>query len=120
MLQINNDLTLSMLKEQFHKMFPYLKIEFFKQRHKNYEGSPKKDLLCQDYALNQLRKKNEPFVLNGSLLVSDLEDQFQNLFGLSTQVFRRSGKAWIETSVTDDWSLDKQNEAGKELSELIN
>ncbi len=97
-MQINNDITLSMFKEQFSSMFPYLKVEFFKHKHKEHEGSPKKDLLCQDYALKQLsRRNNEPLTISGSMLVSELENRFQNLFGLSTQVFRRSGNADAST-----------------------
>jgi hypothetical protein len=36
--------------------------------------------------------------------------------GLYVQVFRKSGKVWLETTATDNWSLYKQNEEGQELS----
>jgi hypothetical protein len=35
-------------------------------------------------------------------------------------VFRKSGKTWLETSVTDDWTLKRQNEEGMELSRMGN
>lgn len=41
--------------------------------------------------------------------VAHLEKEMLEKFGLFVQVFRRSGKVWIETTVTDDWTLGKQN-----------
>ena len=51
--------------------------------------------------------------------VFELEDSFQTLFGISAQVFRKSAGSWIETSVTDDWTLKQQNDQGKELSDFV-
>jgi hypothetical protein len=48
--------------------------------------------------------------------VAELEQQFSDVYGLSVQIFRQSGKAWLETTVTDKWTLEKQNEQGKALS----
>jgi hypothetical protein len=50
--------------------------------------------------------------------VHELETLFQNRLGLYIQVFRKSGKVWLETTATDDWSLFKQNMEGKEWSEV--
>ncbi|MBK9961781.1 MAG: hypothetical protein IPP06_10775 [Saprospiraceae bacterium] len=44
-----------------------------------------------------------------STKVSTLENKFREVFGLHVQVFRKSGNVWIETTVTDDWTLEKQN-----------
>jgi hypothetical protein len=48
--------------------------------------------------------------------VADLEKAFMNKFGLLTQVFRRSGNIWLETSITDGWSLRQQNALGREIT----
>jgi hypothetical protein len=32
------------------------------------------------------------------------------------QVFRKSGKVWLETTVTDGWTLEEQNLQGEALS----
>jgi hypothetical protein len=50
------------------------------------------------------------------MTVAELEQQFSDVYGLSVQIFRHSGKAWLETTVTDKWTLEKQNEQGKALS----
>lgn len=49
--------------------------------------------------------------------VQALEKQMEESFGLHVQVFRRSGNIWLETTVTDEWTLEFQNEQGRELSE---
>jgi hypothetical protein len=37
---------------------------------------------------------------------------------LSVQVFRKSGKSWLETTFTDGWTLKKQNQEGIDLSQI--
>jgi hypothetical protein len=32
------------------------------------------------------------------------------------QVYRKSGKIWLETTVTDSWTLEEQNKQGESLS----
>jgi hypothetical protein len=52
------------------------------------------------------------------MTVSNLEQKFRDVYGLSVQVFRRSGKAWLETTFTDGWTLEEQNSQGEDLSKL--
>lgn len=47
--------------------------------------------------------------------VSELEALLSKV-GLPAQVFRRSGNVWIETSLTNDWTLAQQNYEGELLS----
>jgi hypothetical protein len=49
--------------------------------------------------------------------VEKLENIFWKDFGLSAEVFRKSGNLWIETSLSNSWTLRLQNEEGKALSE---
>ena len=41
---------------------------------------------------------------------------FQERFKVGAQVLRKSSKAWILTIQTDDWTLIKENETGREDS----
>lgn len=50
------------------------------------------------------------------MTVHELESIFLNELGLYIQVFRKSGRVWLETTATDSWSLQKQNTEGQELS----
>ncbi|MEI8136499.1 MAG: hypothetical protein WCH21_04145 [Bacteroidota bacterium] len=52
------------------------------------------------------------------MTVADLEQNFRDIYGLSAQVFRKSGKVWLETTVTDVWTLEEQNSQGESLSKL--
>ncbi|MEI9910895.1 MAG: hypothetical protein WDO71_15215 [Bacteroidota bacterium] len=54
------------------------------------------------------------------MTVGQLEDIFQKQFGLQVQVSRRSGTLWLETTMTDNWTLKQQNDHGRELSEPAN
>lgn len=47
--------------------------------------------------------------------VGELEAALKDQFGLTVQVFRHSGNIWLETVLTDKWTLQQQNEHGKEL-----
>lgn len=55
-------------------------------------------------------------VINAAMTVNDLEQRFSDIYGLAVQVFRKSGRVWLETTVTDGWTLAEQNEQGEELS----
>jgi hypothetical protein len=52
------------------------------------------------------------------MTVANLEQGFADVYGLSVQVFRKSGKVWLETTVTDNWTLEEQNRQGEALSKL--
>ena len=71
--------------------------------------------------MNEIFSKTElNLVMNEQMAVNELEEQFVSKFGLSAQVFRKSGNVWLETSATDSWSLRQQNDEGAELSRQIN
>ena len=44
---------------------------------------------------------------------------FGEVYGLGVQVFRKSGNVWLETTVTDSWTLKEQNDQGESLSEFM-
>lgn len=117
-LIIDSDKKISTIKEEFNHLFPYLKLEFFKHHHRVHFANPKSDLLESDLTLQQVHKKAQSKKVNitEDMPVAELEQLFQEIFGISAQVFRKSGRSWLETSVTDDWTLKRQNEEGKELS----
>jgi glycerol-3-phosphate O-acyltransferase len=111
---------LSVIQKEFNTHYPYLKLEFFKRRHEVRAGSLKKDMIMQDVTLQQLQSGNttttEALVITPDMPVFRLEQMFQERYKIAVQVFRKSGRSWLETSLTDDWTLRHQNEQGKELS----
>ena len=106
------------IQEDFVEMFPFLKIEFFSSPHKAGAPSPKKLIRHPAATIGDCRSKHNSgsITIIPGMTVAELEQQFSDVYGLSVQIFRQSGKAWLETTVTDKWTLEKQNEQGKALS----
>jgi hypothetical protein len=110
--------TIEDLNFAFMAKFPFLKLEFFKKGHVEAEPSAKRDLLQPSTSLNSIsvNKKVEEFEISPATTVSELETRMNDLFGWHVQVFRRSGKVWLETTTSDHLTLGELNEIGKEHS----
>lgn len=119
-IKIRSGMKISTLQKQFNSVFPFLKLELFKHRHKAHVGNTKKDKIEPQGTLKHLRKSHSKAAIEVTeyMTVSMLEQLLSSDFGLSAQVFRRSGRLWLETTVTDDWTLKQQNTLGEELSQL--
>jgi hypothetical protein len=117
-LTIRPNRLISEIQQEFNAMFPFLKLEFFRNR-------PGRSL---EYSQNNIIGNNhkvsdgQGVLTDGSLTieplmtVKQLEKDFRSEFSLAVQVFRRSGNVWLETTMTDGWTLQHQNEHGRELS----
>jgi hypothetical protein len=116
-IKIDEPVKVSVIKKTFSDQFPYLKIEFFKKKHKLMQGSAKKDIISDDFVVSSSQKDNA-ITFSENMLVSELESQFAEKLKLSAQIFRKSGRTWLETTYTDSWSLKKQNQEGIELSNI--
>jgi hypothetical protein len=118
-INIQNSQTLLYIQQQFNAAFPFLKIEFFQRPHASGIGSAKKYLIPVKTLVSAVRKKgnSEDIVIEPGMTVAGLEQLFQNELGLNIQVFRRSGKLWLETTATDNWTLAYQNEQGKNIDD---
>lgn len=104
--------TMGELQTAFTAHFPNLKLAFFSKPHKEFKSSPAK-FMIQDKSmalseLTSLLKNSSQLLLESNMQVRQLEGLFENEFGLHVQVFRRSGKIWLETSKTDDLTLEQQ------------
>jgi hypothetical protein len=119
-IPITDTRTIAEVQKDFSKVFPYLKLEFFDTPHKSNEASHKSKMYSHDKLLKACRQKHTDgsIEINEFETVSALESKLWDKFGLSAQVFRKSGNLWIETSLTDSWTLLRQNEEGREFSSL--
>ena len=117
-LIIDEQQTIEIVQKQFNEVFPFLKIEFFKEKHHKGIGTEKKNMYVNknEYLfIIAHQDKSGQIQLGGNLTVQKLEELFENNFGLHVQIFRKSGKIWLETSTTDGWTLEQQNEEGKSM-----
>jgi hypothetical protein len=116
-LRITPNRLISEVQKDFNNAFPFLKIEFFQNRN-----------LQPAYTFQQMLPHNKRVVegqaaitdgdieITSTMTVKDLEKIFKDQFSLAVQVFRRSGNLWLETTMTDGWTLGLQNQHGREIS----
>ncbi|MDL5045464.1 hypothetical protein QQ054_05340 [Oscillatoria amoena NRMC-F 0135] len=118
-ININDTTRIQHIKEEFNLLFPYLKLEFFSKPHHAGEGSPKMQITADNKTLGECRSVHNSGLLeiDPMMAVADLEFAFRDSYGLNIQVFRKSGKVWLETTVTDKWSLKEQNAQGELVTE---
>ncbi len=121
-LIIRKEDKISNIQSQFNKYFPFLKIEFFRQAPVSGLGNSKNKMIIDDLKMEQINGFNNEakIKLNDSTVVSSLENNFETECGLFIQIFRKSGKVWLETTATDNWTLQQQNEEGKNLAKQLN
>lgn len=117
-LLIHDSYKLCEIQAAFSKHFPYLKLEFFNIDPTKERIFSKETLITQtNKTLAEVRHLHNlgHLSINGHQKVSTLEKHFVNEFGINIQVFRKSGKAWLQTTTTDEWTLSEQNKIGKEM-----
>ena len=106
------------IQREFNKAFPFLKIEFFNNKTFNRNGFMANQIIPQHKKIgdNQLHLNDGDIQVEEDMKVKDLEKIFKDQFSLAVQVFRKSGNLWLETTMTDEWTLQQQNRHGKEIS----
>lgn len=121
-LRIDSSQTISGVQKQFNDLYSFLRLEFFRQPPVSGAGNAKNKMITYDMKLRDIQNivKAGEIKVSNQTLVSELENQFEKEFGLYVQVFRKSGKIWLETTATDNWTLEQQNEEGKSLNEQLN
>jgi hypothetical protein len=112
------------LQTEFNQLFPYLRLLLVKMQPGQESGKVMQDQpqLSQNTSLLQYRITNDttPFYIYPEMTVAELEQQFTKLYGLEPVILRKSGNVWIETSITDDWTLEEQNTQGELITQQIN
>jgi len=113
-MKITKDTNLKNFKEQFSKRYQGLRIEFYQNAHKPYQGTHVQNTLNDESVMSDLVSVDLPFELEltDDMSVNDFEQLLESKLGLHAQVFRRSNAIWLQTTKTDDWSLGKQNTKG--------
>lgn len=119
LLSINGERLIKDIQLDFSMVYPYLKLEFFRKNSLHKDRALKQNQIKHDQKLllaKGLGIHKGDLLITDSMSVADLEKAFEDKFGLLTQVFRRSGNIWLETTITDGWSLKQQNDLGREIT----
>ena len=117
-LHIAPNSLISDIQNEFNQVYPFLKIEFFNNKsfiRSNFSAS---HLIPPHRKIGecQLGIKDNDIVIEQVMKVSTLEKLFKEQFNLAVKVLRKSGNLWLETTMTDNWTLEQQNNHGRELS----
>jgi hypothetical protein len=93
--------TIDEFQQEFNRNYPYLRIEFEQKRN----GKVVMEKLPEG-----------AIEIAESTTVQQLQKSIRLLFGIPAQIFRKSGKTWLATTMTDHWTLLQQNQHGEEIS----
>jgi len=120
-IQLTPERLIEDIQKDFAYVFPYLKIEFFRKGTRYRQTKERTITLPITQTLGSVFKNNRRgrLTISESMTVSELEKLCDEQFGISIQVYRRSGTLWLETSMTDSWTIQQQNDRGSEISSLI-
>ena len=113
-LKITPHTTIKEVQDAFSKVYPALRIEFYKKAHSENIVTPEKYKINSEGAgaLQTIFSKKAVIDINKNKTVAEFEKDFFQTFEVAAQVFRRSENIWLQTSKTDDWTLEKQNAQG--------
>lgn len=115
---ITNKKTIAKVQEEFSAAFPWLKLEFFAKPSKVGGVSSKKLIRNTGTTLGDSRSIHTKgnLTITPNMTVGNLLQSFMDVYGLSVKLLRKSGRSWINTSLTESWTLDEQNKQGESLS----
>ncbi len=117
---IDDKMNISAMQEEFNIAFPYLRLEFFSMNYKTESSYIKKlKIGYTTFGEYRIADSKEAINISSGMTVLDVEEIFNTIYGLGVYIYRKSGKAWLETTVTDGWTLEEQNKQGAELSKRI-
>jgi hypothetical protein len=118
-IEINDNTTLRHIQDVFSDFYPYLKLEFYGKSHEKYEASKEKDSTYPGKTIAEIKQVHISGLLEIMPLykVADVENEFQQRFGLSVQILRKEKGGWVQTTGMDDFTLKELNELSRNSSD---
>lgn len=118
---VTNKHSLAEIQAEFNEKFSNLKLEFYIGQHDEGEGTADNKKLDKSLTIGELREGDSQteFSIHGNLKTNSFEESWQEAFGFSVQVFRKSGNIWLQTTTTDDWTLSEQQKAAEAYSKAF-
>jgi hypothetical protein len=118
LLQIAPNRLISDVQKEFNEKFPFLKIVFFNTKSFSRSDFSASQIIPPNKKIGDSRLKvaDGDIEIDEEMKVSELENLFKDRFSLAVQIFRKSGSLWLETTMTDNWTLHQQNNHGREIT----
>lgn len=112
-ISISGITLLSEIQHTFHSQFSMLSLAFFKRSHAPGEANAKTDKLNNALSVSQTSGINVAISIDFTpeITVGEFEKQMEDFLNLHTQVLRKSGDVWLQTTNSDHKTLQElQNE----------
>ncbi len=102
---------------EFSAAFPFLSLDFHAKPSRPGASHSKKYVRNPGTIVAECRTIHTEGTLTvvPEMTIFSLVRNFMDVYGLSVRVLRRSGKSWIPTTLTEDWTLHEQNKQGESL-----
>ena len=117
-LKIDESKSVGDFRKEFSATFPFLKIELFRKMANQAEKTGTKDMTILP-ANQPIGKDAEAIHIGGDTTVTALKSLFLEKLGITIHIYRKSGTMWIETSLTDDWTLERQNDEAEQMNQNL-
>lgn len=113
-MKISDNKTINDLQKEFSEIYPGLKLEFYTSEHEVHEATSRSKLISNNITLGSIRNEHAAgdIEIAPSMTVEQIETKMKSIYDLNVQVFRRSSDLWLQTTATDDWTIEKQNQRG--------
>ncbi len=123
-LELDDKMSIGLIQDLFHCLFPFLKIQFFEKGIRmQARNALRKHIGDGSRLLGSFKQgtdnEQSSMWIEPGMTVSELENSFNNSYSLHTQVYRKSGNVWLEATVTDSWTLEEQNRQGEMLADRV-
>jgi hypothetical protein len=112
-LFLSSESNMKSLNKEFQREFSFLRLALYDDPHKPKQSSIIGHKVSDHTQLKHISDLVPAYILiEPSDTVNEVEQKFQNRYGLPVQIFRKSGDTWVETAQTDNLTLEKQNDMG--------
>jgi hypothetical protein len=117
-INIYNTKTVEELQREFSNAFPFLKIELHAKPGFTGGIHGKKIITEPGKTIGDCRRSHQQGIIeiHSDTTIAELSKHLLEEFGLAIRISRKMGNNWIPTSLTESWTLAKQNEHGELLS----
>jgi deoxyhypusine synthase len=117
-ITITQNTLISDVQKSFQQVYSHLSLQFFKKTVNEEQESSAKKFFTPEQAFGKVvpLKKEGDITLSSTMTVSQLIEEFSNTYGIYAQVLRKSANLWLEITLTNNWTLQQQNDHGREIS----
>ncbi|MBE7172266.1 MAG: hypothetical protein INR73_16890 [Williamsia sp.] len=116
MLYITSDKPVQDIQQEFSQAFPFLKLEFYTKETVAKKRRPIDQFIPvgrEQYSSG--KAEGSMILLTPCLTIKELRKKCEELFGISVKVYRRFSNLWLEISITEDFTLQQQNDHASEI-----